>query len=200
MEEKNIRERILTTAGEKFFAHGFSKVTVEEIAADLGISKRTIYKNFKSKDELLSQLLERQMASVQINLEAILAQPHPLPQKIRELGEFIGSNLQKFSPVFLGDLLKNAPHLWQRIDEFRTKRIRENFQKIWRQGREEGVIRSDIPEDVMTLVLVGALRSVINPEVLSQHSFSGIEALDGLFKIIFQGTLTEQGRSSLSEP
>ena len=199
MKENNIRERIFSLAAVKFFIHGFSKVTMEEIATELGISKKTIYKNFQNKEALLNQLMDRQMATAQINVESILAQSHPLPQKIRELGEFIGTYLQKFSPVFLHDLLKNAPELWQRIDEFRTKRLQEVFQKIWKDGRQQGIIRDDIPEDVMTLALIGALRSLINPEVLSQHSFSGKEALDGIFKIIFQGTLTDHGRIGLKE-
>ena len=199
MEEKNVRERIFSIAEEKFFTQGFSKVSIEELASELGISKKTLYKNFKSKDAILTQLMERQMATAQIHVDAIFAQSEPLPEKIRQLGEFIGTFLQKFSPIFLKDLSKNAPDLWKRIDEFRTKRLQENFKKIWREGLEQGLLRDDIHEDIMTLALVGALRSVINPEVLSHHSFSSKEALDGIFKIVFQGTLTENGRVSLTE-
>jgi AcrR family transcriptional regulator len=199
MEERTVREQILSIAEEKFFTQGFSKVSIEELASELGISKKTLYKNFESKEALLSQLMERKMAAAQIRVEAILAQCEPLPEKIKQLGEFIGTFLQKLSPIFLKDLSKNVPDLWKRIDEFRTKRLQESFKKIWREGLEQGVVRDDVPEDIMTLALVGALRSVINPEVLSQHSFSSKEALEAVFKIVFQGTLTENGKLRLAE-
>ena len=52
-EDNPIRAQILTKAREEFFTHGFSKVTTDELAVALGISKKTLYQHFSSKEELL---------------------------------------------------------------------------------------------------------------------------------------------------
>ncbi len=54
-----IKERIIVKAGDLFFQYGIKSVSMDELASSLGISKRTIYKNFKDKEEILLSLLVR---------------------------------------------------------------------------------------------------------------------------------------------
>jgi AcrR family transcriptional regulator len=60
-EELEIKKRIMHAAGQKFIQYGFSKVTMEEIAEELGMSKKTLYQHFESKNELLKDLVKHVM-------------------------------------------------------------------------------------------------------------------------------------------
>ena len=58
VNEEETKERIVQRARDEFFAHGFSKVTMDELCDELGISKKTMYEHFNSKDELLDAVTE----------------------------------------------------------------------------------------------------------------------------------------------
>src|SRR5215831_11491328 len=68
----DMRKHILSTAKSQFLQFGFSKVTVDEIASKLGISKKTIYKFFSSKDEIINILLTQSMTEMDAQCKSIV--------------------------------------------------------------------------------------------------------------------------------
>ena len=71
-DEDSTRERILSHASERFFRDGFARVSVDEIATELAISKKTIYKYFDSKDDLVARVVERRMGEVRRRVVSVI--------------------------------------------------------------------------------------------------------------------------------
>ena len=67
-DELRTRNRILNKARDHFFKHGFTKVTLDEIVQEMGVSKKTIYKFFPSKTEILRELLNLKLQEVEDGL------------------------------------------------------------------------------------------------------------------------------------
>ena len=107
--ELELRDVILEHARNEFLARGFSKVTVDEIASQLGISKKTLYKSYPSKEELLRASLHSMMRSAGWELERIVSSDKPLVEKLALAMMLVGhyvSNVRRESVV---DMQRYAP-------------------------------------------------------------------------------------------
>ena len=119
-------------------------------------------------------------------------------EKIASVVTLIGSQFGRLSKVGAGDLQRNAPEQWTRIETFRREKILMRFGGLIAQGRAEGFVRADIPDQLVILILLSAVQGIVTPEVLMQHSFSVHDALRAIFTTVFEGILTENGKKTFS--
>jgi len=198
MTEIEDKQRIVDVSSKRFMENGISKVTLDEIAAELGMSKKTMYKFFPSKEDLLKTIVHAMMNSLRVRVEAVVNSDKPFVEKAPELLALIGHQISIMSKQFLFDLQRFTPQLWKEIDEFRRQRILTTVRKIFIQAQEEGVFRKDLDIELFILVFTSSVQGIVNPQTLSQQSFSAGEALRGIFRIIFEGAMTEEARKNSS--
>lgn len=189
-ETDNTKDRILDAAHRRFFAEGFARVSIEEIATDLSMSKKTFYKHFSGKDDLVRQIMERLLGHVSGNLEKIVNAPDPFPQKLDNLARFIGTQFRGINKPMLGDLRKHMPQLWDHIQAFRRERITTLWTGLIEEGKRNGSVRPDVNTRIFLLAVIAALDGVVNPAVLVNESCSADEALREIINMFFQGILT----------
>ncbi len=191
-----IRNRILEAAEEQFFKFGFTKVTVSEIASELGMSKKTLYKYFPSKEKLLRGVIELMMKDVPTHVSSLIHDDSmDYLDGLKHLMRLVGVQLSKLGRTFIQDVRKNAPEIWKEIDEFRTKNILRNFGNMLNEGIRKGTFRSDINQQLLMLMYTNTVQNILNPEVLSQHPFSVSDAFEAIVKVFFEGILTDRGRA-----
>ncbi len=196
MTEIEDKQRIVDVASRQFMENGISKVTLDEVASELGMSKKTMYKFFPSKEDLLKTIVHVMMNGVRSKVESVINSDRPFVEKAPALLAIIGHQISVMGKQFLLDLQRFTPQLWKEIDDFRRQRILTSVQKMFVQAQEEGVFRKDLDIELFILVFISAVQGIVNPQTLSQHSFSAGEALQGIFKIIFEGAMTDEARKN----
>jgi AcrR family transcriptional regulator len=196
MAEIEDKQRIVEVASKQFMENGISKVTLDEIATELGMSKKTMYKFFPSKEDLLKTIVHTMMNGVRVRVEGVINSDKPFVEKAPELLAIIGHQISIMSKQFLFDLQRFTPLLWKEIDDFRRQRILTSVRKMFVQAQQEGVFRNDLDIELFILVFTSSVQGIVNPQTLSQHSFSAAEALRGIFAIIFEGAMTEEARKN----
>lgn len=194
MNYNNVRERIIEAGRDRFYAMGFSKVTMDELVGELGISKKTMYKYFSSKDDLIDAITEWQMIRAVGKVKEIVDSRIDFIEKMHNLWAFIGETYSRMSKQYHDDMRRFRPDLWQRIEEFRRTHLIENAGKLIEEGIKRGVFRKDVNKEILVLLYVSAIQGVMNPEILVQHSFSAEEAFKTILRVIFDGILTDQVR------
>lgn len=197
-ESKNLdpRERILRKAKEKFAALGYAKTAMHELALELGMSKKTLYKSFPTKLRIAEAIIEHTFAEVNRRADAILASPLPAVEKLLRIVHMIVEHNHRFATkTMLASLNNHLPHLWQRIEKFRRERMSKNVLAVLEQGRKEGTIRTNFDREMFLYFLLGAIQEGLSPEVLMHASYSMGEALQGLIDFFFNGVLTPAGRT-----
>lgn len=197
MPDLQEKQRILDVATDKFMAQGLSKVTLDEVAGDLGMSKKTVYKFFPSKDDLLRATVHMIMGRMKNRIEEIVSSNKPSEEKLTEFLVMLGSFLRKASSNFIVDVQRFAPNLWKEMEKFRREQMLPRVNEMFLQAKEEGVFRRDINIELFYLVFVTVVQGIINPRVLSENSFSAQEAFRGVFKLLFEGALTEEAKTKL---
>ena len=196
MKEK--KDKLLRLISEKFFKEGFYKITMDEIASYMHISKKTIYKYFPSKEELLEILIKNFLENRSKKIEAIINSEHNAVYKIVVLINTIKKIVIQFSNRWIMDIQYHFPILWQSIEDFRTKMITRNFSTIFNQGIKEGYIL-DIPPQIVLTVFINTIRVIINPDFILQNNLPANEAAEHTLKILFNGIFTDKGRNIFQE-
>ncbi|MHB1688266.1 MAG: TetR/AcrR family transcriptional regulator [Ignavibacteriaceae bacterium] len=195
-EEKEMKERILDKAEKMFLQFGYAKVTMEEIASGLGISKKTLYKFFSSKENLVRELTNNRICNSEKQINKIWAEEGlDFVGKLKKMLDFIGKESSKSTGPLFEDIQKNIPDLWNIIREYKKMRNLKKAEDIFISGVENRVFRNDIGKDIILLMFTSAVQGIVNPETLSQLPYSENQAVEAIFKILFEGILTEEGRT-----
>ena len=189
MEEK---EKISNYSRDTFLQSGFYKISMDEIAQGLSISKKTIYKYFPSKNKLVDEVMFLFMKHVKRKIHKSFDEQENSIGKIRALTKIFAELSLKLNQKLLYDIQTHRPDLWEKIEEFRGKVIKEVWESIINQGKKEGYI-VDKPNDIIITLFYSGIRSVINPTFLINHNYSINEAFKLTFDILIKGFLTQQG-------
>ena len=144
MADREERERIMAKAQDRFRQYGFAKVTLDELASDLGMSKKTIYKHFESKEELLKEVIRSITRAMSERIERIVSSDLPFDIKAKKLLTDIGTTLGMFSRQLQLDLQRYVPELWTEIEEFRRRQILDKLSRMFEQGIREKAFRHDV--------------------------------------------------------
>ena len=194
----NEKEKILDFSLDKFLREGFYKTSMDTIAGELHMSKKTIYKHFSTKEKLVEAIVDKFTLTVGDKIEAVINSKEDSLSKAVHLFEIMGSVAMKLSDKWVGDIQIHMPKLWEKIDEFRTKRAYAVLGSIIKQGQEEGMI-IDKPSELIIHLFVNAIRSIVNPNFLFYQKFNYKEAFNHTFEILFNGILTPKGKKQFDK-
>jgi AcrR family transcriptional regulator len=189
-----VRERIVATAERIFFVSGFSRVLMDDLARELGMSKKTLYSHFASKEELLRAVLVQRTREVEQGLEAIVSARESFPLKLGHLARFLQGKVAQVSPVFLQDIRRYAPECFQVVEEFRARAIPRYFGRLFEEGIRSGHVRRQVNRDLLIRMLVLSIQGIIRPQTVEELHLRPREALEHILAIIFDGILTPRGR------
>ena len=196
MEENEIKERILHQAGEMFLQFGFSRVTMEEIAAELGMSKKTIYRFFPGKEQLLKEMVTGMRCKVEDYVQELCANTEmPFIEKLKNLMNYIGTQSITLRGPLGHDIQKNFPQLWEEINESRRTHSLQKFNLLINEGMEKGIFRKDIDQQIIVLLYMNAIQGILNPEVLAQLPYTANQVFESSIRVFMEGIFTEEGRN-----
>ncbi|MEO6938553.1 MAG: TetR/AcrR family transcriptional regulator [Candidatus Kapaibacterium sp.] len=189
--------RIIEVAQGKFFALGYARVSMNEIAQELHISKKTLYREFRTKEDLLRAIVLPMIHIGAAKNDAVLQdQSLPYHERLSFLMESMGKVGSKFSGVLMEDVYTQAPEVWQDIERFRKKRALK-LQGLIQEGIDKKYLRADIPAELAARFYGSAVEALITPAVLAEMPFTTKEAYVGLISILFEGLANEETRKEL---
>ena len=187
------QDKIVEISEEKFFRDGFYKTTMDEIASELSMSKKTIYKFFPSKEDLVMAIAQHFMNRMKSKILPALNSDKNAIEKLAELNSILAKSSEKISSNRMDEIRKHFPALWNEIDNFRTKMMFGNITKVIDQGKAEGLF-IDYPTPIIMNMLVSSVRTIVTPDFILNNNFSIGEAALYAFKVIIGGIVTEKGR------
>ncbi|MFW6338672.1 MAG: TetR/AcrR family transcriptional regulator [Alkalispirochaetaceae bacterium] len=196
MEQENgLRERVIAYAGPRFFEEGFSRITTEELSRELGISKKTLYREFRTKKEIVRAVVRRQLAAVEQELAEVFE------DESRSFVERLGAQLGVASRVmntlgksFLKDLGRYTPELWQEIQEFRHQRVFSRLEGIIRRGKDEGMIRPETDPRLLVQIVTTVADNLLVPSKLAELDLAPQEVIRHMGMLVSRGVLTAEGQ------
>lgn len=171
---------ILRVSGTLFRKYGIRSISMDDIARELGMSKKTLYQYVENKTDLIEKLLSHLVSDSTAcitddnrNLNAIdilLQVSIKVSAEIKELNPALAFDLEKFYPTLFRSFVNaKRDHVYQKI--------KENLE----QGAREGIYRNDVDSDLVARLYVQKLIDVHDPEFLSSVDFS----FEKVFQVMF---------------
>ncbi len=187
------RERIVQTASGRFFAHGFSTVTMDDLAAEMGMSKKTLYHYYPAKEDLLTAVLNRKAKISGGHLSALTHNPDlDFRSKLREVVRTLTGKLAEIQPVFLHNLRRYAPAHFAALQQIRRENFTAIFGGLLRQGMERGQVRPEIDVPFVVEMVLSAFDKMMAGETLQTRQLTPAETISKTLDVLFNGVLTRQ--------
>lgn len=167
-----------------------------DLAAELGMSKKTLYASFASKGDLLKAVIEDKVRSANADLAAIAAESSTdFPAALHHLLACLRHHSEELQPPFLRDMAREAPELFKTVQVRRRAMIQNHFGKLLTEGRKAGMIRKDISVELMIEILIGATDSLIHPQKLSELNLPAKTGFSAIITIFLEGVAVGKGRA-----
>lgn len=193
-----VAQRIVAAARAHFFQHGFRGVTMDDLATEMGMSKKTLYVHFKSKMELVQAVMVAKLGQFQREMTEMLSdEPDLFVDTLHRLLACGQTHAREITPTFVRDLMRESPELIEIMKARRRVVIAQTFGRLLKVGQEANFIRKDITVDALIAILLGATDAVVTPENVTGRGISPGTIISEILSVFLQGVLTEKGRQQI---
>lgn len=197
-----LKERILEQAGKLFYLYGIKNVSMDDLASTLGVSKRTIYENFKDKEDILNSFL----MSVKEKRDKLFAKyVDESSDTIEIFLKIIEYHSKNEMPAvkFYEEIFKYYPNIHQKILAD-TKLNKLHFRNFLKQGVEQGYFRDDLNIDIVAFLVeqnnYTFMRAAFMREAyVEKPSFSHNELFFNMMINFIRGVSTHKGIEIIDE-
>jgi AcrR family transcriptional regulator len=203
-----VSKDILKEATKLFFDKGYKRVTVDEIASNLSISKKTIYKYYESKQDLLEKTFENWKLKLSSEINEILDQVDiSFIDKLKDMMSHIGVAMGRLNSDLITDIQENVPDLWDRINNYKHEAAFLRFNRLIEEGIQKGQIKKSINKNLVVALYACAIENLLDPNFLNSLPANMRKSLpkyhsdifDSTLKIIYEGILTDEALNSLNK-
>jgi AcrR family transcriptional regulator len=193
--EEEARGRIVRAASALLFAHGYSGFTMERLADELGMSKKTLYQHFAGKEELALAVVDAFFHEVQAGLNAILAEPgQDFPTQLRRVLTFMSSRIARIQRPVVLDVKRSAPRVWEHGQRRRRQIFVNQFAAIIQRGVDTGMVRADLSPPLVVQAMLALIEGLLTPDAVEQLGVNPAELFQAVTTMVFEGILTGAAR------
>jgi AcrR family transcriptional regulator len=194
-----VRERILKVAEELFMKFGIRSVTMDEIASELGISKKTIYLHFEDKDAIVHEVAtSRMMVEKDVCEEIYKEATNPIDEVCREI-EMLKTHSAALNPVVIYDLKKYYPKTWALFQQHKQTIFLEITKRNLKEGVAQGLYRSEINIEILSRLRMEEIDFAFDQSVFSLEKFSQFEVHKTFIDHFLRGVVTQKGLAIYEE-
>jgi len=188
-----IQEKIIHESGDLFMRYGIKSLTMDDLAKNLAISKKTIYKHFKNKNDLIEQIIRSYTDGDKCNIKNINKESENAIDEIVRVSKYIKVELSKMTSNAIYDLQKFYPTMWKFFQEHKNESLYNTIFDNIEWGKKEGYYRKDVNSEILSILRVEQIEMGLNPEIFSSNKYSILEIQMELLKHFIIGITTPKG-------
>jgi len=193
------RERILKAAQELFFSYGIRSITMDDISRHLSVSKKTLYRFFEDKDQIVHTLTLLDLKENECMMKDITSKAKDAIDEILQSMECITEQLSKFHPSVIYDLQRFHPKSWSEFKKFTEEQSLTAVMLNLKRGIRQGLYRSDIHIPVLARLRIEEISLAMNPQAYPPQQFDLKKVEVELLKHFLYGILTIKGLKLLEQ-
>jgi AcrR family transcriptional regulator len=186
-------DQILKGAEELFFRYGLKGITMDDIAKHLGMSKRTIYQHFPTKDSIISALLKAHREKNDEQIKSFHETAADAVEEILMTMQQLKSMFGVMNPRLLFELKKFHPKVWQEFQDFKQNVIMQSVTENIKLGIKQGIYRDDIDVAILSRLRVEQIELAWNPEIFPPSTHDTTKVHIVLIDHFLHGLLNSNG-------
>jgi AcrR family transcriptional regulator len=181
------RNRIIEAYFEMVLREGFAAVSLDRLSKELGISKKTVYRHFAGKEELIESCVRNVFEQIDERVGPVLASGLEPVEKWLKLTETVAEMLRRLPGERMVELKRSFPSCWELMERLREERIRK-YAELFEQGMNDGQIRRFDPH-LLAHLYWRWIREITSPDFLRRHDLSWSQALKMSVDLFMNGVL-----------
>ncbi|RYY98370.1 MAG: TetR/AcrR family transcriptional regulator [Chitinophagaceae bacterium] len=190
---------ITQKAQELFFSYGLRSVSMDDIARQSGISKKTLYQHFADKQELVDCVVTGLLTAHAEEAGHCAAQARNAVDEVAQQLELPFRLLAAISPGFFYELEKYFPATWIRLQEYRRRSLGPCIAANLERGQREGLYRDGLPGALTVEIRLQQLRTALNPAGFTDRRSDPASLMRALTDFYLQAICTTKGRKLITE-
>jgi AcrR family transcriptional regulator len=168
---------------------------MDALAAELGMSKKTLYVHFAGKDQIVAALLDDLAAEIRADADALIRNRElNLAEKLRGFVEGMIERMATLNPRTVRDLQRFAPKLFAKVEEVRGTTLPYVFGRFMEEGQQAGLVHSAVPAGFAIEFLLQAMQGMMHPATLERMRMAPRDVIPPAIDLFFGGLLTNSGR------
>jgi len=194
-----LKDQIINTAAELFINLGFKSVTMDDIANELGISKKTIYSHFSTKTKLVEASTLHILSQISCGIDVIISQENNAIEELFEIKNFAMKHLKnnKSSPQF--QLKKYYPKVFKLVQNNHLQIMEGCVVKNLEKGIKDDLYRKDISLDFISKIYFVGMMGIKDEYHFPVEKYSQNDLLEFFLEYHFRAIVTEKGLKSLNK-
>ncbi len=194
-----IKDRILSKADTICRKIGFRAMTLDFIATDLGISKKTIYQYFKDKDELVDSIMNLEIENTKNDCLVCQDASENAVDEFFLMLEAMAQDMKDTNPIILHDLQKFHFSTFTKLMNLKKEFFYDLISTNLKRGIEEGLFLTELDIDVLTKLRMESMFLFLQQEVFPTDQYDFLKVNEIITKHFLYGILTDKGRQILSK-
>lgn len=194
----DLREKILRTSMDLMMRIGPQSVTMDMVARDCGISKRTLYETFPNKHNLISDVIKYNQQQSNAKFTEIFEQASNSFEALMGVYTVAREFIRKTSPVFLTDIKRLYPEVFEQYQAQEIDHIL-SLAKIIRRAKDEGLALPGIKCKIAAFIFTNNMKNLHNMQDFPFPEYSATELFDGAFLNFMRGIATTRGQEIIED-
>ncbi len=188
-----MKEILREKATEMFLRYGFRSVSMDDLSASLGISKKTIYQHYSSKENLVNDCIHEYMNKHNQDILQVCQNSDDAVGEMLGIAQKLVIVLELLSPKVIYELQKYFAPAWKQLHSRKNELAHKVLIKNLRNGKSQGLYRSDIKEHIIIQLYNTMVMEVINNDFFEHLGFKKSNVYLQLVSYHMHGILTPQG-------
>lgn len=188
------KERILEKATDLFMKYGIRSITMDEIAAQLGISKKTIYQFFTDKEAMVEAVVNEEMNRNEAGCMGFSNTAENAVQEIFLAMDDVSEMLKGMNPQLIHDLEKHHPSAYKRLKQYKHQFLYNIIKENLERGVKEDLYRTDLNADLTSRHRIETCFMPFNQEVFPQNKYPMNQTCQDLAILFLHSICNEKGK------
>lgn len=193
MKNSEIEERILKETGAMFFRHGIRTITMDDIAAKLGISKKTIYRHYNDKGALVKSFTDLELKIQEKDMAEIQKESKDAINEMLNLMSHLENFFNKVNPAVFYDLQKYHPDSWNSFKIFKEKCVIGFVEDNLKRGIQQELYRKNLKIKIIARLRIEEVEMGFHPSVFPPEIFNIADVQLALIDHFLYGIVTLKG-------
>lgn len=191
-DDQELLERLNNRVEQLIRTQGLASLRMDDLARDLGVSKKTIYRVVDSKDALVEAFIQRFVIGIRQSMMTLVEdQSIPFEEKLPAYFEVISTSLQRLNSSMFIDLERFYPKLFDKVEQIRREIIPKMISRLLEEGQSHGRLRKDLDIRFISEAFLQAVQGLFRADSLSIHGLQPHEIPLRLGRLFTEGIRTE---------
>ena len=197
MDNKKIE--FLSKAITVYMQYGFKSVTMDEMARQLGMSKKTIYTFVKDKGDLINQCLELSQDSEKCDITDLAKKHDNAIEELLGIGELVSSRLRSIHPSIFFDLKKYYPEVILKFKQHKDTFIKQSVVDNLEKGMRQGLYRDNLDSEIIAKMYLSFIDVLFHGDTFPTSEYTFTQVYSEYFRYHIRGIASDKGLKHLQK-